>query len=96
MNFPRKDQNPEICAQWADALAKAGKILPGPGKMPVSRRQRRAVMAASATLSIFDVGPALPALSKTLPSGYTDPQSDASDLSRSRATFEVNALVSTK
>jgi len=34
MNFPRKDQNPEISAQRADALAKLGKILPGPETIP--------------------------------------------------------------
>jgi len=34
MNFPRKDPNSEISAQRADALAMAGKILPGPGTIP--------------------------------------------------------------
>jgi len=34
MNFPHEDQNPEISTQRADALAMAGKILPGSVTMP--------------------------------------------------------------
>ena len=96
MNFPREDQNPEISTQRADTLAMAGKILPGPERCLVGRRQGRAITAASAGLLIFDVGPARPALSKTAPSGYTDPEIRRTRLVAIRANFEVNAFVSTK
>ena len=95
MNFPHEDQNPEISTQRADTLAMAGKILPGPERCLVGRRQGRAITAASAGLLIFDVGPALPALSKTAPSGYTEPEIRRTRLVAIRANFEVNAFVST-
>ncbi|MEP6565017.1 MAG: hypothetical protein ABJB10_07735, partial [Mesorhizobium sp.] len=84
--------NPEISTQRADTLTMTGKILPGPGKMAISPRQWRAITVASDALSIFDVGSAVPALSKTAPSGYTDPEIWRTRLVAIRVNFEFNAF----